>query len=59
MSFRRGACEDTALRKALNEPYLSPVMAGIMQQDASRVTLFRGRSGMEMKRGGHVLPKST
>lgn len=50
MSFRRGACEDTALRKVLNEPNLSPVMAEIMQQDAGGVTLFHARSGIEMKR---------
>lgn len=56
MSFCRGACEDTATRKVLNEPYLSPVMAEIMQQDGSRVTLFRGRSGMEMKRGASCRP---
>lgn len=54
MSFRRGACEDTTLRKVLNEPYLSPVMAEIMQQDASGVTLFHGRSGIEMKRGPYA-----
>lgn len=51
MSSRRGACEDTALRKVLNEPYLSAVMGGIMQQDVSGVTLFHGRSGIKMNRG--------
>lgn len=51
MSFRRGACGDTALRKVLNEPYLSPVMAEITRQDAGGVTLFHGWSGIEMKHG--------